>query len=291
MNKNLDRRIHPIAEADGLSPKKLVKKTMEIIKKGSKGESVKVLQKYLGITPDGVFGANTETAVKKFQMKLGLTPDGIVGEKTWAVLKQSAGSKAVTDCVIYNPLSVHITPYKGRDIKYLAIHFTAGSSSQGGRAMNVKRTFETSQASADFCVDDRDIVQFNPDPRNYYCWAVGDKRQLTGGASLNGIASNKNTISIEICSSCKAGFSTAIPNHEGWYFTEAALNNAVKIAKILMKTYNIPIERVVRHYDITGKLCPALVGWNDHYIVNNNGTIRIRKNNSEQWQLFKSRLK
>ena len=24
MNKNLDRRIHPIAEADGLSPKKLV---------------------------------------------------------------------------------------------------------------------------------------------------------------------------------------------------------------------------------------------------------------------------
>ena len=27
MNRNLNRRIHPIAEADGLSPKKLVKKT------------------------------------------------------------------------------------------------------------------------------------------------------------------------------------------------------------------------------------------------------------------------
>ena len=264
---------------------------MEIIKKGSKGESVKVLQKYLGITQDGVFGANTEAAVKKFQMKVGLTPDGIVGEKTWAALKQSAGSKAVADCVIYNPLSVHITPYKGRDIKYLAIHFTAGSSSQGGRAMNVKRTFETSQASADFCVDDRDIVQFNPDPRNYYCWAVGDKRQITGGASLNGVASNKNTISIEICSSCKAGFSTAIPNHEGWYFTEAALNNAVKIAKILMETYNIPIERVVRHYDITGKLCPGLVGWNDYYVMSNDGKTKIHKNNSEQWQAFKARLK
>ena len=26
MNKNLDRRIHPIAEADGLSPKKLARK-------------------------------------------------------------------------------------------------------------------------------------------------------------------------------------------------------------------------------------------------------------------------
>ena len=63
MNKNLDRRIHPIAEADGLSPKKLVKTnvnvelkntTMEIIKKGSKGEAVKNLQKALGVTAEGV---------------------------------------------------------------------------------------------------------------------------------------------------------------------------------------------------------------------------------------------
>ena len=264
---------------------------MEVIKKGSKGEAVKKIQKALGVAADGVFGDNTESALKKFQSKAGLTPDGVVSEKTLAALTKYTGSKAVADCVIYNPLSVHITPSKGRSIKYLAIHFTAGSSSIGGRAMNVKRTFETSQASADFCVDDRDIVQFNPDIKNNYCWAVGDSKKSTCGASMNGIALNKNTISIEICSSCKAGFSTAIPNHEGWYFTEAVLNNAVKIAKILMKTYNIPIERVVRHYDITGKLCPALVGWNDHYIVNNNGTIKKRKNDSEQWRLFKSRLK
>ena len=264
---------------------------MEAIKKGSKGESVKKLQKALGVTADGVFGDNTESALKKFQSKAGLTPDGVVSEKTLAALNQYTGSKAVADCVIYNPLSVHITPSKGRSIKYLAIHFTAGSSSIGGRAMNVKRTFETSPASADFCVDDRDIVQFNPNPKNYYCWAVGNKRQLTGGASLNGIASNKNTISIEICSSCKAGFSTAIPNHEGWYFTEAAINNAVKIAKILMKTYNIPVERVVRHYDITGKLCPGIVGWNDYYVMSNDGKAKIRKNNSEQWQAFKAQLR
>ena len=267
-------------------------KNMEVIKKGSKCESVKKLQKALGVTADGVFGANTEAAVKKFQFKAGLTPDGIVGEKTWAALeKNPVDNKAVDDCVIYNPLSVHITPSKGRSIRYLAIHFTAGSSSIGGRAMNVKRTFETSPASADFCVDDRDIVQFNPDIKNNYCWAVGDKRQITGGASLNGIASNKNTISIEICSSCKSGYSVANANHEGWYFTEAAINNAVKLAKILMKTYNIPVERVVRHYDITGKLCPGIVGWNDYYVMSNDGKTKIRKNNSEQWQAFKDRLK
>ena len=267
-------------------------KTMEVIKKGSKGEAVKNLQKAIGVTADGVFGANTEAAVKKFQSKAGLTPDGIVGAKTWAALeKNPIDNKAVDDCVIYNPLSVHITPSKGRTIEYLAIHFTAGSSSIGGRAMNVKRTFETSPSSADFCVDDRYIVQFNPDIKNNYCWAVGDKRQITGGSSLNGIASNKNTISIEICSSCKSGFSVANANHEGWYFTEAAINNAAKLAKILMKTYNIPVERVVRHYDITGKLCPALVGWNDYYVMSNDGKTKIRKNNSEQWKLFKARLK
>lgn len=265
---------------------------MDVIKKGSKGESVKKLQKALGVTADGVFGANTEAAVKKFQSKAGLTPDGIVGAKTWAALeKNPVDNKAVDDCVIYNPLSVHITPSKGREIKYLAIHFTAGPSSKEGRAMTTKHTFETRAASADFCVDDRDIVQFNPDPRNYYCWAVGDSKKSTGGASLNGIASNKNTISIEICSSCKSGFSVANANHEGWYFTEAAINNAVKIAKILMKTYNIPIERVVRHYDITGKLCPALVGWNDYYVMSNDGKTKIRKNNSEQWKAFKARLR
>ena len=265
---------------------------MKVIKKGSKGEAVKKLQKALGVTADGVFGANTEAAVKKFQSKAGLTPDGIVGAKTWAALeKNPVGNKAVDDCVIYNPLSVHITPSKGREIKNLAIHFTAGSSSKEGRAMTTKRTFETRNASADFCVDDIDIVQFNPDIKNNYCWAVGDKRQITGGASLNGIASIKNTISIEICSSCKPGFSTAIPNHEGWYFTEAAINNAVKLAKILMNEYNIPVERVVRHYDITGKLCPALVGWNDYYVMSNDGKTKIRKNDSKQWQAFKERLK
>ena len=91
---------------------------MEVIKKGSKGEAVKKLQKALGVTADGVFGANTEAAVNKFQSKAGLKPDGIVGAKTWAALENNhVDNKAVDDCVIYNPLSVHITPSKGRSIR------------------------------------------------------------------------------------------------------------------------------------------------------------------------------
>ena len=57
-----------------------------------------------------------------------------------------------------------------------------------------------------------------------------------------------------------------------------------------MQQYGIPIGRVVRHYDITGKLCPAIVGWNDHYVMSNNGTMKKYKNNSEQWLACKARL-
>ena len=95
----------------------------------------------------------------------------------------------------------------------------------------------------------------------------------------------------EICSNLKRGTSAAMPNHEGWYFTEETLNNAVRLAKILMKKYNIPIERVVRHYTISGKICPGVVGWNDYMLYDKAGKRTGMKNDSSQWDAFKERLK
>lgn len=57
-----------------------------ILKVGSKGNDVKILQEKLNITIDGVFGPNTEEKVKEWQEKNGLLSDGIVGDKTWALL-------------------------------------------------------------------------------------------------------------------------------------------------------------------------------------------------------------
>ena len=61
---------------------------------GSVGQDVVVLQVMLNrisqnypaipkVSPDGVFGSNTQDSVKQFQRIFGLTPDGIVGKATW----------------------------------------------------------------------------------------------------------------------------------------------------------------------------------------------------------------
>ena len=64
---------------------------MEVLRKGSKGEAVKILQGYLGVIQDGIFGGITEEAVKALQRENSLFPDGIVGPKTWAVLQKDEG--------------------------------------------------------------------------------------------------------------------------------------------------------------------------------------------------------
>ena len=264
---------------------------MRTLRKGDQGAEVLTLQKALRLYPDGIFGEITKNAVIAFQKSKGLVSDGIVGAKTWAALG-FADSKSVDPSVIYAPLSCCITKSSNRTIRYLAIHYTAGGSSKGGCAKSLKSIWEKAKrASADFGVDDKDMVQFNPDLANYYCWSVGDKKNpYSGGGRLYGIAKNSNTISIEICSSLKAGYNASVANHDGWYFTDAALANAVELAKILMKKYNIPIERVVRHYDVSGKVCPGVIGWNNATIYDRHGNATRRKSDSELWEAFKAIL-
>lgn len=63
-----------------------------VIRKGSTGSLVSRVQAFLGITADGIFGAQTDTAVRAYQAALGLTVDGIVGAQTWEAI--NAGRRA-----------------------------------------------------------------------------------------------------------------------------------------------------------------------------------------------------
>lgn len=60
----------------------------DVLKKGSKGEDVRALQRLLiswgyKLNIDGDFGSKTERYVKELQKKLGLFQDGIVGANSW----------------------------------------------------------------------------------------------------------------------------------------------------------------------------------------------------------------
>lgn len=165
---------------------------------------------------------------------------------------------------ITNKLStVHTTAKANRDIKYIVIHYTAGVTSKAGSAINTADFFRTTstEVSSDFTVDDTAVVQYNPDIKNRYTWHCGGNKYATKGGSLYGICKNSNSIGIEICSTNSTG-KMQNANDKSYSFTDAAVANAEWLVKKLMAEYNIPAERVVRHYDVTGKPCPGIIGWN-----------------------------
>lgn len=258
-----------------------------LLKKGDTGEKVKVLQTALGVKADGVFGPKTEEAVKVFQKSKGLCADGLVGDATQKALGIAIKDDSVENLsceIILAPITRHLTKYS-RNVKYIVVHFTAGSSSTPGRAMSTRNHFQTSDrnASADFCVDDETIVQVNPNILKYYCWAVGD------GNGKYGIT-NTNSISIEMCSTLKKGTNVHASNHSGWTISDKVLDNTVKLIKYLMAKYNINADHVVRHYDASRKNCPGLIGWNDGKITDEISGKSIGKNNSQEWLKFKKRF-
>ena len=156
----------------------------------------------------------------------------------------------------------NMTPLVRRP-KYIVIHYTAGASSKKGRAKDIAKYFNNPvvNSSADYIVDDKTIVKFNPSISKYYCWAVGGSKLNTKGGRLYGKCNNSNSISIEICSTNDTGKVTK-PNDTHFSFTDDVIANAAELIASLMKKWNIPIENVVRHYDVTGKLCPGIKGWN-----------------------------
>lgn len=165
------------------------------------------------------------------------------------------------DIEITHHTSTVNTTQCSRQPEYLVIHYTAGTSSAPGHASSTAAYFAkaTTKASADFIVDDGTIVQYNPDPTKYYCWAVGGSKYSSMSTSLGGkyykIATNQNSVHIEMCSN-KKNTKTLNATDTDWYLTDATMQNAIRLAKQLMETYCIPADRVIMHHQITGKICP-----------------------------------
>ena len=53
-----------------------------VLRRGSRGEGVKLMQEALGLGADGIFGPGTERSLKAWQLSQGLEADGVAGPKT-----------------------------------------------------------------------------------------------------------------------------------------------------------------------------------------------------------------
>lgn len=143
--------------------------------------------------------------------------------------------------LIQNFTKVNFT--KGnRGRKYIVIHYTGNktdkATSNGNYFKNANRG-----ASAHYFVDDTTVVQVVSE--NDTALAVG---RNYGSNNLFGKCTNRNSISIEMCST-------------NGRISNATYQNTVALVKSLMKKYNIDAAHVVRHWDVCSKSCPGWTGW------------------------------
>lgn len=72
-----------------------------VLKLGSRGNEVKVLQEKLNLKEDRIFGPLTEEAVKDFQRSNGLEVDGIVGANTLSKLNLSVNKRTIKELIVH----------------------------------------------------------------------------------------------------------------------------------------------------------------------------------------------
>ena len=108
------------------------------------------------------------------------------------------------------------------------------------------------------------------DPAKDVVWQCGGGRQGydPGSGSFFNICTNFNSVGIE----CGV-------NYDGtWYFTTETQESLVWLVSYLMDKYGISMDHVIRHWDVTGKHCPA------PYVENTN------YRTSWTWDQFKQKL-
>lgn len=192
---------------------------MIILKKGSRGSDVKVLQKALHLYEDGIFGSLTEEAVKEFQKANGLVADGIVGERTWAKIN----------------LGLVISK---RNIKEIIVHCSATPEGK------------------DFTV--ADITRWHKD-RGFstigYHYVIYRDGSIHNGRDVNvsgAHCTGHNSISIGVCyiGGCEANSKKAKDTR-----TEAQKKALLDLLKKLKALY--PKAKIHGHRDFANKACPS----------------------------------
>ena len=132
---------------------------------------------------------------------------------------------------------------RAKPVSFLVYHYVGAT---GGAEANAKYFSATANAgeSAHYFVGhaSEGAEIWSSVPEESTAWHCGAK------SYKHPACRNANSIGIEMC--CKLG-------PKGWYIEEETLAAAAALGRDIMARYGIPLENVVRHYDVTGKLCPA----------------------------------
>ena len=161
-----------------------------------------------------------------------------------------------------------LTPYNHNPgtidrIRYIVIHYVGAL---GGAEANCKwYAGGNRSASAHYFVGHQGEVWQSVEDRNI-AWHCGAK------VYLHPECRNANSIGIEMC--VRNNGSQADTSRD-WYFEDATVTAAIELTRYLMQKYNINVDHVIRHYDVTGKICP------NPYVYNHT---------AHTWESFKAEL-
>lgn len=122
--------------------------------------------------------------------------------------------------------------------QFIVVHYTANNGDSAYGNCNYFYN-KNRKASANYFVDENEIWQCVEDSNA--AWHVGANRYYND-------CRNTNSIGIELCSRKDSS--------GNYYFKEETIKNAQNLIAYLMAKYNIPLKNVVRHYDVTHKICP-----------------------------------
>ena len=145
-----------------------------------------------------------------------------------------------------------ITPYNFTDkndtgrIRYIVIHYVGALG--GAKANCQYYAGQYVGASAHYFVGfDGEIWQSVED--GDIAWHCGAK------SYVHGECRNTNSIGIELCVRKRDTTSQGATDRD-WYFEDATVEAAAELTRYLMDKYGIPADHVIRHHDVTGKICP-----------------------------------
>ena len=142
-----------------------------------------------------------------------------------------------------------LTPYNHNTgsvdrIKYIVIHYVGAL---GGARANCQWYAEGDRgASAHYFVDFDGAVWQSVEDKDI-AWHCGAK------SYRHPECRNANSIGIEMCVRNKG---SQADTSRDWYFEDATVAAAIRLTRELMDKYHVPADHVIRHYDVTGKICP-----------------------------------